>query len=370
MIKRKIPYVLQYNADYAACGFWRMLWPQYVINMAGYAHIHNTHLFVRDQIHYSKADVVHIQRQCLPAQYEFFQKLSHMKSRLQFRLIYDADDLMFTEDIPVYNECKEILDRVETREATQKIMELCDEMTVSTRELRDYYLKNTKQKNITVIPNYIPHFYMGQFYSEEMILRNYKKHKNRPKILYSGSPSHFDLRGNTKDQNDDFYHVKDAIIETRNEFCWVFIGAFPPSLAPYIQNGEIEYHQWQSLLTYPKFLSSLELSMAIAPLQDNIFNRCKSDIKFLEASALGLPIACQNISTYNIAPIRFNSGEEMIQKIRETLKSEESLITASRDGRSLIETRWLEGSENMEKFLKVYNLPYGDTHRTNIAKAI
>jgi hypothetical protein len=37
----------------------------------------------------------------------------------------------------------------------------------------------------------------------------------------------------------------------------------------------------------------------IAPLLDNEFNHAKSNIKFLESSALGTPCICQNISTYN-----------------------------------------------------------------------
>ena len=106
--------------------------------------------------------------------------------------------------------------------------------------------------------------------------------------------------------------------------------------------------------------------MCIAPLNNNIFNKGKSDLKFLEAAALGLPIACQDMCTYTSAPIRFQTGMQMIQKIQDTLATEESFLAASRHARSLIEGRWLEREENINKYLDVYLFPYGDARRKYI----
>lgn len=363
MTKKNLPYVIQYNSDFYGCGFWRLLWPQFVLNMTGKAAVHHSHLFIRDFLHYSRASVIHIQRQSKYTQYNFYSKLSSMKDRLKFRLVYDVDDIIFFEDVPIYNSAKKEISSIEMRESSQKIMELCDEMTVSTPFLREYYLQKTSQKNITVIPNYIPLFWMGNYYSEELILNKYRKHKQRPRILYAGSGSHFDVGMKTKDFHDDFYHIRDAVIRTKDEFKWVFVGAFPPTLVALLQAGDIEYHPWVDLEKYPRFLMSLNCNMAIAPLMESDFNRAKSDIKFLEASALGMPIACQDLCTYAVAPIRFKAGDDLIHKIRETLKSEESLIEACREGRKRIDKRWLELDENIGKHLDVYTYPYGDPQR-------
>jgi len=356
-------FVMQYNSDYEGCGFWRLLWPQFVLNLSGLAQVHHSHLFIRDFVHYARVSAIHIQRQTTPAQYQFFQKLAHLRDRLGFRIIYDIDDIIFREDIPLFNEARKHAVRDEVRESQQKIIELCDEMTVSTPFLREYFLKKTSQKNITVLPNYQPLLWMGNLYSEEFILNNYRKNKERPRILYAGSTSHFDTEGLTRDERDDFYHVRDAIIESRKEFKWIFVGACPLSVIPYIQSGEIEYYPWKNLQEYPSFLSSLGANMAVAPLMENDFNRGKSDIKYLEASALGLPIACQDLCTYSVAPIRFKSGEEMIEQLRRTLQSEESLLEAARTARKAIDHRWLENKENIGKYLDVYSFPYGDRRR-------
>jgi hypothetical protein len=55
-----------------------------------------------------------------------------------------------------------------------------------------------------------------------------------------------------------------------------------------------------------------KMDLLIAPLVDNPFNRCKSNIKWLEFSALGIPMAGQNICTYNkYTNNLFNSANDL-----------------------------------------------------------
>ncbi len=361
MSEKNLPYIIQYPADYGGCGFWRFLWPQLVMNMKGLASVCHSQLYIRDFLHYKKATAVHIQRQTKPMQLTFFQKLSDVKKRMNFRLIYESDDIIFPEDIPPYNQAKEKY--LSHTSHAKEIMELCDEVTVSTPFLRDYYLNKTNQKNITVIPNYPPLFWIGSHFSEELILRNYRAHKSRPRILYSGSASHFNFSTDDKEIPDDFSHVKEVILANADKFKWVFVGAFPKSLMQFIKAGLVEYHPWQNLDNYPRFLSKLQINMWIAPLQENDFNRAKSDLKFLEATAFGLPVACQDLCTYAVAPIKFKTGEEMIKRIRETLETEETFLNASRRARTLLDGRWLERDENIGKYLDVYCHPYGHPMR-------
>jgi hypothetical protein len=358
----KLPRVMQYNADFGGCGYWRLLWAQFLLNMKGKGLIYNAQYYTKDYLFYAGLDVVHIQRQGTPGHLQFFEKMHEVKERMKFRLIYEADDIIFAEDIPKWNRAGDYYHKPEIRESVQKLMEICDEMTVSTVYLRDYLLKKTSQKNISVIPNYPPFFWIGQYYSEENLIRSYRKNRGRPRILYAGGASHFssDITGK---EVDDFHHVREAIIKTADEFRWIFVGAFPASLMSLVRAGKIESLPWQMMDTYPEVLSSLGISMAIAPLADNVFNKAKSDLKYLEASALGIPIACQDMCTYATAPIRFRTGEEMIEQIRRTLSSEESFIEHSRAGRKAIQSRWLEKEENLGKYLDVYQFPYGDPRR-------
>jgi hypothetical protein len=49
---------------------------------------------------------------------------------------------------------------------------------------------------------------------------------------------------------------------------------------------------------YARFAAEQSFDLAIAPLADNLFNRCKSPIKYLEYSVLGIPGIYSAISPY------------------------------------------------------------------------
>ena len=106
-MEKKVPHVLQYPADYGGCGFWRLLWPQVLLNMKGNITVQHSKFYIRDFLHYANVNAVHIQRQLVEHQLQFFRKLYDLKKRLPFRLIYDIDDIFFYEDIPEYNSAKE-----------------------------------------------------------------------------------------------------------------------------------------------------------------------------------------------------------------------------------------------------------------------
>jgi hypothetical protein len=361
MSDKKIPYVIQYPADYAGCGFWRLLWPEFLLNMKNLATVSHTHIFLRDLHHYTSVKAIHIARQTNHYQYNFLKKIEHIRSRHNFRLIYDIDDIIVGEDIPDYNYAKKTF--VNEPNFSIDIMQMCDEITVSTQFLRDYYRAKTEHPNISVIPNSIPYFWMGYYHNEELILRNYRRHKNKPRILYAGSANHFFSEYCSPNTLDDFSHVREAILKNMHKYKFVFVGAMPLCLKDEIIKGNIEFYDWKTMDVYPNFLANLEINMWIAPLADNVFNKAKSDLKFLEASALGLPIACQDLCTYAVAPIRFQTGEQMIQKLDQTLENEEVFIKASRKGRELIQGRWLENPENIGKYLDIYQYSYGDPRR-------
>lgn len=56
---------------------------------------------------------------------------------------------------------------------------------------------------------------------------------------------------------------------------------------------------------YPDFVSwarkNMHWDLAIAPLEDNAFTRCKSDIKFLDYAMLGIPAIFSNVDAYRFS---------------------------------------------------------------------
>jgi hypothetical protein len=103
--------------------------------------------------------------------------------------------------------------------------------------------------------------------------------------------------------------------------------------------------------------------MMVAPLQNNTFNKAKSDLKLVEACCYGLPIACQNLVTYENAPYKFDTGEEMIDIVDDVLSKKGRYMNISTKMRKMADSRWLEDEDNINKYVELHTLPYGHKDR-------
>jgi len=357
--------VIQYYADYSGCGFWRMIWPEHLLNAFNLMTVHGCTVMNLDPRYYIHTKVVRIQRQATSHQLKFVQFLKEISKEIGFRLIYEIDDLVFSEDIPDYNKYKPAFTDPEIRKNCQDIMSLCDEVTVTCPFMRQYYMEKTGHPNVTIIPNFPPKFWLGHFYDEKHISNNYDTYKKKPRILYAGSGAHFDV-DNRVGQNDDFAHVVKSISDTVDKYQWVFLGAYPLPLAHLVRSGKIEFHPWQNLYNYGEKIKNLRINMLVAPLQNNNFNKSKSDLKLVEANAFGLPIACQDLCTYENAKFKFNSGEEMIAQIDDVLSKKGRYMNISAKARRDANSRWLENDDNIHCYTELFNHPYGHKERKRL----
>jgi hypothetical protein len=360
--EQNLPRCLNYLADYSGCGQLRMCMPSHLLNAHQKLTVHDSTVMCFDANYFRNVKSVRIQRQATPQQLQFVRFLKELQKQIGFRLLFEIDDIMFSEDIPDYNKFKVAFVPEEIRKTAQEIMSLCDEITVTCNFMKEYYSGKTGNNRVTVIPNYFPKWWIGNFYDEKKISENYDKFQKKPRILYAGSGAHFDV-DNKVGQKDDFQHVCEVIVKTRDKFQWVFLGAFPLPLQPFIQSKQFEYHPWEQFYRYPEKIAKLNINACIAPLQDNVFNRAKSDLKYIEACNYGLPIACQDICTYENAPFRFKTGDEMIGLLEDILSKKGRYMNLSAKARQVASTRWLETDENIDKYVELYTLPYGDPGR-------
>jgi hypothetical protein len=68
------------------------------------------------------------------------------------------------------------------------------------------------------------------------------------------------------------------------------------------QEGFINYAE------YPALLRSLQFDIGLVPLEDNVFNSCKSNIKYLEYAACGIPSVYSNVPPYTDSVIHEKTG--------------------------------------------------------------
>lgn len=361
-----MPRGINYYADFSGCGFWRMLWPEHTMNAYQKAVIHGSTVMVTDEKYYTNVKCVRIQRQATPSQLKFVEYLKKLSEKMKFSVVYEIDDIVFHEDIPDYNKFKGAFVDDNIRDATTRMMQMSHEITVTCDYMKDYYMEKTGNKNITVIPNYPPRYWLDH-YDENMIEKNFSKRKKKPRVLYAGSGAHFDV-DNLAGQRDDFYHVVETVKKTVNKYQWIFIGAFPMGLRSLVQQGKIEYHPWTTLYEYPRLVQKVRPNVMVAPLVDNVFNRSKSDLKFVEGCAFGVPAICQDMCTYQNAHYKFNTGAEMVDQIDSLMKDKNIFMKAVRRGRMEAETRWLEHPDNLGKYVELYTLPYGHPDRVLLNK--
>lgn len=342
---------ISYAADHGGCGFWRIHWPESIINGQQAGVITNSTFMLTDPRYYQGIRSVKIQRQVTPPQHEFVKFLRETSNKgSKFKIYYEIDDVIFPEDIPLYNKARDAFVDPIIKKTAIEIIKLCDCITSPTKFMGDYYTERTGVPNI-VIPNYMPKFWIDRFYSKAKVVENFEKNKRRPRIGYVGSPTHLNI-ARVAGVQDDIDPIVPIIRKTYKEFKWVFMGGLPYALHDLYKSGDIEYTPWTHLYDYVYAFDALNLNIAIAPLQNNNFNLAKAPIKYLEAGAFGIPCVCQDYDPYKMAPLRFNTPDEMLDIIKNLTKNRQHYLTESDKARKVATQHWLE--DHIQEHVKIY----------------
>ena len=152
------------------------------------------------------------------------------------------------------------------QENIKGILKLADAVSVPTEELRECYLQYND--NIRVIPNA---FNDSIFFRPELP-------KRTNQVLWRGPESHI----------LDLMTYADAINKATEQFTdwrFIFMGYYPWFLHETINKG---FNKWiQDIIVYHKFIFDLAPAVLHIPLADNVFNRCRSNIAFIEGTFAG-----------------------------------------------------------------------------------
>jgi hypothetical protein len=360
-----LPRAINYLADYGGCSWYRCMSPNLMLNLYQKAVLTELTTMVLDPRFYMGVKAIKIQRQATPMQKEFVKQLKKLSEEMKFKLIYEVDDIVFREDIPDFNRNKDAFVQNEIRDSILEIISMMDEMTVTCDFMRDYYIEKTGNKNITTIPNYLLKWWFDRYYNLGDLVKKFEKNKKKPVVTIFASGTHVDVT-NRVNQNDDFAGVVQHIIKARKDFKWQFYGCYPLPLKPFIDSGEITFHPWVELPDYPLAMAESGTQLTFAALQDNNFNKAKSNIKLLEAAALGIPCVCPDMVTYKDAILKYSNGSEFIDCIKTATKNQHTYADLCKRSREYAEDFWLEDEKNIMKHHEAYFTPYGSSERKYI----
>jgi hypothetical protein len=299
------------------------------------------------------------------------QFLKPLCDRIGIWLVYEIDDVLLYDEIPKYNMAKEHYSPEVIGDSVKEIFDCCDLITVTTTELKDLYVSRLNQpaNKIIVIPNYLPRWWIGETFSLDRQLAQWDAQHTKPHIVFACSTNHFDVN-NVNGGVDDFTHIMPWIKANVKKYHFAFIGGLPQQLTEEAKNGLVETQPPSDIFNYPREMLMRKVDLLVAPLIDNEFNRCKSNIKWLEMSALGIPMIGQNICTYNkFTDQVFTTAddiEEWIDKLffrKDSKDRVAEMLTKNRkliDGVTQKDGYWLE--KNIHAYYNLYTLQQKTLH--------
>lgn len=325
---RPRPRLLAQPSDRFGCGEYRIIAPLRALRQAGMVQGFETmRLFQPAEMARFQPDSLILQRPHSEVHIEMLEK--HKRLFNTFR-IFEIDDLV--TNLPLKSLHRDQMPK-DIIKLMRRSMALCDRLVVSTEPLAQAY-RNLADE-VRIQPNYIDA-------SQWVHLKPRRRQGTRPRVGWAGGIGH----------SGDLVMITDIVRELADEVDWVFFGMYPDQLDAYIH----EIHPGVPLSDYPAKLSSLDLDLAIAPLEDNPFNQAKSPLKLLEYGILGFPVICSDITPYqNAIPVWrvANRHRDWIRTIREKIADRTALAQAGDELREYIRAHWLL-QDNLETWLKAW----------------
>lgn len=179
------------------------------------------------------------------------------------------------EGVP-FDKVMDIKGNLERMEVFKNLMREAHAVTCSNTRTEEYVRNEIGQTRTFIMPNCV----FEQDYPEYEL----RDHPNEVRVLWQGSPTHY----------DDFYFMVEAIHEASRRFPhvkWVFWGAAYDKVLEGLDPERYELRRWVHYMAYKPLLAGLNHDINIALLRNDVFNRCRSEIKWLESSILPNPAA-------------------------------------------------------------------------------
>lgn len=179
-------------------------------------------------------------------------------------------------------------------------------LIVSTEYLKQEY--SVYNPYIEVVPNAIDFEVWDN-------LKN-KNNTNKIRIGWSGGQAHYlDLEIINK--------IMPAVLDKYKNVEFVIFGGMPE----YMKTSDRVKHisKWVGIEDYPGELANAGFDIGLAPLRDNKFNRCKSNLRWLEYSALKVPTIASPVTPFlGLDNIEYAlEAEDWINKISELVESKQ-----------------------------------------------
>lgn len=311
--------------DQSGCGYWRMVLPaRYLDESKTYIHCVETEIIYDYLLEY---DTIVVQRLHTWKEYYVLEQLKKMGKYI----VYDVDDDIF--NIPPSNPAWKVI-RADQREAARAMMDLADVITTPSEIIKERF---GFQDKTVVIPNAVDLTdgwakVTGNDTVDLQVLGSPDEYK---RILWAGSPTH----------DDDWIECAgalDEIMRQNENVRAVILGFLPSMIQSFIEDEmrpwwdqRVEFMDFSDVETYVNITKHIRADVALAPLQDTMFNNAKSSLKIIEYSAVGVPCVASDVTPYKEV---INHGENgfLANTMEEWIEYMQYLLDNSEDGMRMV----------------------------------
>jgi hypothetical protein len=224
-----------------------------------------------------KCDILLVQRPSVSSYVQIIEM-----AKLNGKKVWiDYDDDLF--NVPRDNPAFKVYDAKETRANVERALTIADLVTVSTTALQKLY---GRYNGVHVVPN---------AYDKRLFpYRNTIPPRDNV-ILWRGSRTH----------DQDLFEIVDDIIQIGKaypEYKWVFVGEPSALVLNRLEKEHIRFEEIPVLdpIAYFRRIYDLRPMIQIVPLVDNLFNRAKSNIAWIEATHAGAICVAKDLPEFNL----------------------------------------------------------------------
>jgi hypothetical protein len=218
--------------------------------------------------------------------------------------IYEVDDLLM--EMPPNNPNHEFA--MQCRPFVLDVMKKAAAITVSTEALKAELLR--WNPNIYVLPNLI---------DERLWSQTQRPHAGPVVIGFTGTSTH----------GDDLRMIEDAFIQISAKHgqgvAFQFMGCVTDRLARLPGAKVAEFTP--DYESFARALQTTAMDVAVVSLEDNLFNRCKSNVKWLEYSACGIAGVYSDLPPYNSCVRHGQTGLLVGNRVQDWFQAIDALVT-------------------------------------------
>lgn len=260
------PEILAVPGDTFACGVYRIINPSILLQQTNV----NLTLAPAGKFKVNNYDVIFTQRITSEGS---LKAMKNLKDRTGVKMIVDFDDLTWNHEgqgLPEYNYCRTKVDCEANRIAMETYAnDVIDVATCTTEALKEALSKFIDPKRIKIMPNRLP--------VNEWLFDTATTMPADDIFFYAGSATHYD---NINKLPGDFSNGWIKYLQNKKV---VTMGEPPYFLKPVAKAPvclmQVYARNFHNYARNCKFI--------IAPLAENFFNKCKSNLKYLESCAVG-----------------------------------------------------------------------------------